>query len=203
VADIRAATPTAAAETVTPDQFSWRQSFDWYQQRLQQLMTDKTGRYSEKNQWLHRRLQQQHPEKQVQRCRQRSDELVKRLFRFSRTMLDNRQNKLAINNTKLSAQSPTLRLKQDQQTIQFLNTRLQQATASLLTGKKSRLSNIARTLNAISPLQTLERGYSITLDDKGKPIVSVQQVKANDTIETRLFNGSIISLVESCIENDD
>jgi len=203
VADIRAATPTAAAETVTPDQITWLQSFDWYQQRLQQLMTDKTGRYSEKIQWLHRRLQQQHPEKQVQRCRQRSDELVKRLFRFSQTILDNRQNKLAIYKTKLNAQSPTLRLKQDQQTIQFLNTRLQQATASLLTGKKSQLSNIARTLNAISPLQTLERGYSITLNNKGAPIVSVKQVKAHDTIETRLHNGSIISHVESCIENDD
>ncbi len=203
VADIRAATPTAAAETVTPDQSSWLQSFDWYQQRLQQLMSDKTGRYSEKNQWLHRRLQQQHPEKQIQRSRQRSDELVKRLFRFSQTILDNRQNKLALYNTKLNAQSPTLRLKQDQQTIQFLNSRLQQATASLLTIKKSQLSNIARTLNAISPLQTLERGYSITLNNKGAPIVSVKQVKANDTIETRLFSGSIISHVESCIENKE
>jgi len=203
VADIRAATPTAAAETVTPDQITWLQSFDWYQQRLQQLMTDKTGRYSEKIQWLHRRLQQQHPEKQIQQSRQRSNELVKRLFRFSQTILDNRQNKLAIYKTKLNAQSPTLRLKQEQQTIQFLNTRLQQATASLFTGKKSQLSNIARTLNAISPLQTLERGYSITLNNKGAPIVSVKQVKAHDTIETRLHNGSIISHVESCIENDD
>ncbi len=202
VADIRAATPTAAAETVTPDQSSWQQSFDWYQQRLQQLLVDKTGRYKEKIQWLRRRLQQQHPEKQVQRSRQRSDELVKRLFRFSQTILDNRSSKLATYNAKLNAQNPTMRLKQGQQSVLLIDARLQRATANLLTNKRAQLSNAARTLNAISPLQTLERGYSITLNSEGAPIVDIDQVKANDAIETRLHNGSIISHVESCIKND-
>ena len=66
VADIRAATPTAAAEAITPDQLSWSQSFDWYQQRLQQLVKNKIERQQEKIQWLHQRLQQQHPENQIQ-----------------------------------------------------------------------------------------------------------------------------------------
>ena len=150
---------------------------------------------------MYRRLQQQHPEKQVQRSQQRSNELVKRLFHFSQTILYNRQSRLATFKAKLNAHNPTVRLKQDQQTVQFLNRRLQQATASLLSNKKSLLSNTARTLNAISPLQTLERGYSITLNNKGEPIVSVEQVKADDKIKTRLQNGSIISHVESSTNN--
>ena len=201
VADVRAATPTAAAETVTPDQSTWLQSFDWYQQRLQQLVSAKIERYQEKAQWLHRRLQQQHPETQLSYSRQRSDELLKRLTRISQSMFDFRQSKLTTLNAKLGAQNPTLLLKQNRQTTSYLASRLQRATLNLFTQKKSSLSNAARTLNTISPLQTLERGYSITLNDKGTPIVSVEQVKANDKIETRLFNGSIISHVESCIEN--
>ena len=202
VADVRAATPTAAAETVTPDQSSWLQSFDWYQQRLQQLITIKIERHLEKMQWLHRRLQQQHPETQLIRSKQRSDELIKRLRRISQSMLDFRQSNLTALNAKLGAQNPTLLLKQNRQTTKYLTARLQRATLSLFTHKKSLLSNTARTLNTISPLQTLERGYSITLNKKGTPIVSIEQVKANDTIETRLHNGSIISHVESCIENE-
>jgi len=201
VADIRAATPTAAAETVTPDQSTWLQSFDWYQQRLQQLVTSKIERYQEKTQWLHRRLQQQHPETQLSYSRQRSDELIKRLTRISQSMLDFRQVELAAINAKLGAQNPGLLLKQNQQTTRYLTARLQRATLNLYTQKKSLLGNVARTLNTISPLQTLERGYSITMDEKGTPVTSTEQVKANDTIETRLFNGSIISHVESCIES--
>ncbi len=202
IADIRAATPTAAAETVTPDQTSWLQSFDWHQQRLQELTANKVERYQEKVIWLHRRLQQQHPQTQLSRSKQRSDELIKRLKRISQTMLDIRQSNLSTINAKLGAQNPTLLIKQNLQTTKYLTARLQRATLSLFTQKKSLLSNAARTLNTISPLQTLERGYSITLDKKGAPIVSIEQVKTNDTIETRLHNGSIISHVESCTKND-
>lgn len=202
VADIRAATPTAAAETVTPDQSSWLQSFDWYQQRLQQLVKDKMSRQQEKIQWLHRRLLQQHPENQLLRSSQRSNELIKRLFRYSQSMLLMRHGQLATQNAKLNTHNPMLLLKQKQQAVKFLSTRLQKTTSHLVSRKQSQLGNIARTLNAISPLQTLERGYSITLDQNHKPLLSVTQVKPGDSIETRLHQGRIISQVKSCIEAD-
>ena len=202
VADLRAATPTAAAETVTPDQSTWLQSFDWYQTRCQQLVKDKVARYQEKIQWLHRRLQQQHPEKQIQRARQQSIDLLKRLSRHSQSLLDFRRSKLATTNAKLNAQSPVQLLQQKKQSAFYLRTRLQQATANVLTQRQSQLSQAARTLNAISPLQTLERGYSITLNEKGKAVTSIAQLKPGDSIETRLHNGRIISLVESCAHSD-
>jgi len=200
VADVRAATPTAAAETVTPDQSSWLQSFDWYQQRLQQLASSKIERKQEKTQWLHRRLQQQHPETQLLRAQQRSDDLIKRLLRISRSMLDYRHNNLSALNAKLGAHNPALLLKQNRQTTEYLATRLQQSALNLLSQNKSRLSNVARTLNAISPLQTLERGYSITLNGNGEAVTSAEQVKVHDQIETRLHNGRIISRVESAVK---
>jgi exodeoxyribonuclease VII large subunit len=201
VADVRAATPTAAAETVTPDQSSWLQTFDWYQQRLQQLVSSKIERLQEKTHWLHRRLHQVHPEVQLTRAQQRSAELIKRLLRSSQSMLDFRHNELATLKAKLGAQNPALLLKQNRQTMIYLATRLQRAASNQLEQKKSQLSNVARTMNAISPLQTLERGYSITLNADGEAITSVEQVKVDDTIETRLHKGSIISKVSRCNEN--
>jgi exodeoxyribonuclease VII large subunit len=202
VADIRAATPTAAAETVTPDQSSWLQSFDWYQLRLQQLVKDKIERHQVKVQWLYRGLQQQHPENQIQRSKQRSNELIKRLFRYNQSMIDLRQSRLATNKAKLNTLNPLLLLKQKQQSTQFLRSRLQQASLNSFAHKKSQLSNVARTLNAMSPLHTLARGYSITLNSKGVALISVEQVKPKEIIETRLHNGRIISRVDSCLETD-
>jgi len=197
VADFRAATPTAAAETVTPDQDSWLQSFDWYQQRLLQLVKDKVERHQEKIQWLHRRLNQQHPDNQVQLSRERASELTRRLLRANRLSLESQQIRLKTNQVRLFAQNPTRQLKNKQQSVTYLATRLQQLTLNLFTQKQSQLSHTARTLNAISPLQTLERGYSITLNKKGKAITSIEQIKVKDTIKTRLHNGSFISHVES------
>lgn len=202
VADVRAATPTAAAETVTPDQTSWLQSFDYYQQRLQQLTSDKIGRQQEKIQWLNRRLQTQHPANKTQQSKLRIKELTARLMRHSQTILEIRQSKLAMCYAKFNAQSPDLLIKQNKQRTVFLSTRLQMAALNLLANKKSQLSNVARTLNVMSPLHTLERGYSITLDKKGAAILSIKQIKTDDTIETRLHNGRIISRVESCIETE-
>ncbi len=200
VADVRAATPTAAAETVTPDQSTWLQSFDWFQQQLQQLMNNKVKRQQEKVQWLQQRLQQQHPDNQLQRYQQRSHELTKRLMQQRQSMLASRYSQLATSHAKLYAQNPSLLLTQKKQAAQFLNSRLQQAALNLLSQKKLQLSNAARTLNIISPLQTLERGYSITLDEKDAPVLSIKQVKKNDTIKTRLHNGLIVSQVKSCVE---
>jgi exodeoxyribonuclease VII large subunit len=202
VADRRAATPTAAAEAVTPDQATWLQTFDWYQQRLQQLVTDKVVRQQEKTLWLNRRLQHQHPENQLQRLQQRADELGKRLLRHGQAMIATRQHRLAASNAKLYAQNPIRLLQQQRQSVAFLHSKLYQSTCNLLAHKKSLLGNLARTLNAISPLNTLERGYSITLNSKGSAILAASQVKPGETITTRLHRGEIISQVETCEDRE-
>jgi exodeoxyribonuclease VII large subunit len=202
VADFRAATPTAAAEKVTPDQTGWLQTFDWYQQRLQQLISNRIERQQERLQWLHRRLQQQHPENQLKLSAHNLSGLIRRLRHYSQSMLEYRSSRLDTCKAKLFAQSPSLRLKQNRESARYLQGRMQRAILNQLTQKKSQLSNVARTLNAISPLQTLERGYSITLDTEGVPVTSASQVKSGDKIETRLQHGKIISQVESCVDND-
>ena len=73
VADHRAATPTAAAESVTPDQQAWMQTLDWYHTRLEQLTHARLTQLTERLSWLRTRLSQQHPLSVLQRMRHRVD----------------------------------------------------------------------------------------------------------------------------------
>ena len=195
VADIRAATPTAAAETVTPDQSSWRQSMEYYQQRLQQLIEEKIQRRNETLGWLSKRLSQQHPVAVVQRLSQRLDDVEQRLNYSWRYNLQQQQNRFQQLRARLLAVSPELLLSNYQHRLQILGQNLHHQIQQMLEHQKARLQNNARTLNAISPLNTLERGYSITSNNQGKTITHSNQISIGDEIQTRLHKGQIISQI--------
>lgn len=195
VADYRAATPTAAAETVTPDQQSWLQSFDWYQQRLQQVLQDRLRRQGESVRWLQHRLQQQHPQRQLQLAHSHSQELQQRLNRQMLSQLDAGRHRLAALQLRLQAQNPASRLQRDRQALLLVKQRLRHSMTQQLEQRKSRLATAASTLNVVSPLQTLGRGYSITTAENGRTVQDSTQVKVNDVIDTRVHKGRIRSKV--------
>ena len=199
VADIRAATPTAAAETVTPDQSSWLQSLDWYQHRLQQLMTEKIQRQNETLVWLGKRLSQQHPVAVVQRLSQRLDDVEQRLHYAWRYRLQQQQNRHQQLHAQLLTASPAQLLSHYQHRLQILGQNLQHHIEQTLERQKARLQNNVRTLNAISPLQTLERGYSITSNSQGKTISHSSDISVGEEMQTRLHQGKIVSQVKKII----
>ena len=196
VADFRAATPTAAAETVTPDQQTWLQSFDWYQQRLQQLMQERVRSGNEKVQWLRQRLKQQHPASIIQRAKQQYQLVNHRLSRLWQYQASARQSRLQQLQTRLLSENPGILLRQKQQSLFFYRQQLQQHMQQILQQKTARLGSCARTLNAISPLQTLERGYAICLNTDNVAVTSSQQLKPGDIIFTRLHQGKVTSRIE-------
>ena len=200
VADLRAATPTAAAEAVTPDQQAWLQSLARYQQRLQQLMTEKIQRQSELLNWLGKRLAQRHPVAVVQRLSQKLDDLDQRLRYAWRFRLHQYRNTYQQLNSRLLASSPKLVVNRYQHSLQILSQRLSYRMTAYLEQQKARLSNCVRTLQAISPLQTLERGYSITTDNSGKTITDAKKQLVGDSIQTRLHKGRIISRIEEILK---
>ncbi|MCK5002067.1 MAG: exodeoxyribonuclease VII large subunit [Gammaproteobacteria bacterium] len=199
VADIRAATPTAAAETVTPDQTSWLQSMAWYQQRLQQLMAEKIQRRNETLGWQNKRLSQQHPVAVVQRLSQRLDDIEQRLSYAWRYSLQQQQNRYQQLRARLLAASPELLVSNYQHCLQILGQNLHHQIQQILERQTARLQNNARTLNAISPLNTLERGYSITSNNKGAAISHSDEVAVGDEIQTRLHKGQIISQIKKIL----
>lgn len=199
VADIRAATPTAAAETVTPDQASWLQSLDWYHLHLQQLISRKIQRHHETLDWLGKRLAQQHPVAVVQRLSQRLDDVEQRLNYAWRYSLQQQQNRYQQLRARLLTVSPARQVARYQHQVQILAQKLRHHIQHSLQRQRSRLQNNARTLNAISPLQTLERGYSITCNTSGKAITHSSEVSVGEELQTLLHQGKIISMVKKVL----
>lgn len=201
VADHRAATPTAAAESVTPDQQSWMQTLDWYNTRLQQLTADKITRLDERLHWLRTRLMQQHPLTILQRIRQRLIDMDSRM----KTNIDYRiraaGDRIKHDHTRLLSRSPAMTIHQYRNQLERLQQQAQYLISTALEQNRSRLRTLASTLNAISPLQTLGRGYSITTGPDGRAITDADTVSRNDMIETRLHRGQLLSRVEKIIKD--
>jgi len=200
VADYRAATPTAAAETVTPDQQSWLQTINRYQQRLQQLLVENLQYQNERLTWLRKRLSQQHPLAVYQRLSQNLDDLDQRMRYAWRFQIQQSRHSYQQLNARLLAASPALATSTCQHKLQMCRQRLQHKMLSILELQKSRLSSCVRTLQAISPLHTLERGYSITSDINGKAILDSGDLSVGDRVQTQLHRGKLISRLEKIIK---
>ena len=201
VADHRAATPTAAAETVTPDQQAWMQTLDWYQSRLQQLAGEKITRAGERLSWLRTRLTQQHPLSNLQRLGQRVNDIDKRMRMTMDYKIRAASDRMQHLHTRLLSCSPAINIRNYRNNIERLQQQAQFHIRSALEQRKSHLSTLASTLNAISPLQTLSRGYSITSNADGQAITNTDSVSQNELINTRLHSGQLVSRIEKIIRD--
>lgn len=201
VADHRAATPTAAAETVTPDQQAWMQTLDWYQSRLQQLANEKLSRIGERLSWLRTRLTQQHPLANLQRLGQRVNDIDKRMRMTMDYKIRAASDRMQHLHTRLLSCSPAISIRNYRNNIERLQQQAQFHIRSAVEQRKSHLSTLASTLNAISPLQTLSRGYSITSNADGQAITNTDSVSQNELINTRLHSGQLISRIEKIIRD--
>jgi len=200
VADHRAATPTAAAESVTPDQQAWMQTLDGYHLRLEQLASEKISRIGERLSWLGTRLTQQHPLSNLQRLGQRVAEIDKRMKITMDYKMRSANDRMQHVHTQLLSHSPAIAIRNYRNDIERLQQQAQFQIKSMVEQRYSHLRTLASTLNAISPLQTLSRGYSITSSADGQTITNTDSVSQNALINTRLHMGQLISRIEKIIK---
>jgi exodeoxyribonuclease VII large subunit len=193
-ADLRAATPTAAAEHATPDQQQWLNAFIQLEKRLEQFLQRKLIRTRQSLDWLDKRLQQQHPGQKLRRNAQRLDELALRLTQSMLRKQQHHRHQLAAANAKLSQFNPAARIKNQQQRQQYLAQRLQLSMQNKLKQNRIKLANASQTLHAVSPLATLNRGYALVTEAESGTIVrSVRQLAVRSRVQTRLADGQFIS----------
>lgn len=194
VADLRAATPSAAAEIVSPDQTQQLQLLQKNAQRLTNAIKVRLQTQAQQLRHLQNRLQQQHPARILEQQQQRLDELEMRLKRAALQQISRHQQRWHFWQKSLELCSPALKIRQQQQQQQQLQHRLQQAMQQRLRQLRQHWQQHSGMLQQVSPLATLERGYSITLIE-GRVLKDSHEVQVGDVLTTKLALGEIQSQV--------
>lgn len=191
VADVRAPTPSAAAELVTRDQQQQQQKAQALQQRLGLAQQRLLQRLQQRWQFLQTRLQQQHPQRQLQQQSQLADELQARANRALQNRLARQRQQVSYLHGRLQAMHPQKELQRLQQKLQTQQQRLPQVMQRVIKDKRTQQQQLMQAVNLVSPLNTLERGYAIVRTENGDVVRSEKQVAVGESIEVRLADGNI------------
>ena len=189
VADFRAATPSAAAELLSPDQREWLQRLQTAEADLLRLVRRKLADAS--LQLTHLRQRLKHPGAQLREQAQRLDDLEQRLLLAQKNLLLRQRSALALLDSQLMSHSPLPRLQQLQRDSAQWRQRLEAAMRQQLQAKAQRLGHLAQMLDSLSPLGTLQRGYAIVTDSEGKVLRDAREVEVGDEVEARLAAGKL------------
>ncbi len=197
VADQRAATPSAAAELISPDQYDIQQQINTQFSRLQKQTRSRIQQSQQGLDWLEKRLQQQHPGQLLKAKSQRLDELEHRLSRVVKNNIDARRHVLTLLNSRLQRHTPLQQLSQFKMRQQALQQRLHHTWERIIANKRQRLAISCRSLNNVSPLATLQRGYAIIQDVADKTVFTdASKLNTGDKISARLAKGSLICTID-------
>ncbi|MDV3439800.1 exodeoxyribonuclease VII large subunit [Pseudomonas otitidis] len=194
VADVRAPTPSAAAELLAPDSSGLRQRLEGLERRLLLRMRQLIAHQHLRLDGLTRRLR--HPGERLRQQAQRLDDLEMRLQRALDRQVSQRRERLARLETRLAAQHPGRALGLLRQRLDALAARLPRAMRETLGTRRLELQSQVQTLHAFSPLATLGRGYSILLDERGQAIRSASQTQPGQRLKARLGEGELEVRVE-------
>ena len=197
VADLRAPTPSAAAELLVPDAEDWLETFAGYEILLQEAIERKLQSFKQRLEWLRTRLR--HPGERLQQQAQRLDGLELRLVRAVDHQLlrcHTRLNTLVLRQKPLQ---PRLRINQLNQQVSQHHATLVKNMQRHLRAQQQRLTEAARLLQTVSPLNTLQRGYAIATDSHHKVITNRSQVAPGDSINARLAEGELQCRVEKIL----
>ncbi|NQZ11311.1 MAG: exodeoxyribonuclease VII large subunit [Algicola sp.] len=195
VADVRAATPSAAAELVSPDTGALVQHIEQYKAQLCRAMSRRLNDAKNHGLLVEQQLLHLHPQNVLNNHAQKIDELSLRLNTAIKLRIGNNNNGLNHMVSRFKLAQTALNIVHKQSQSKYLAEQLNQLMTVKLTDYKNRIETQAKQLDIVSPLKTLGRGYSITMDDNQQVIKSAAQLKADDLIETKLVDGSVKSRV--------
>lgn len=198
VADLRAPTPSAAAEVLSPDQDAWLHRLAQQERRLTQLVRQHMATAHAGLMHTARRLQ--HPGRRLQEHGQRLDELETRLRRGIRNCLSLEGRHLHNLRQRLNPRLPREQVRFLRQRLQQLGDHLPRQVRRRLEQLRSSLQAQAHTLETVSPLATLARGYAIVTNENGNVVTRYSEVATGATIRTRLAEGTLVSVVTAGLD---
>jgi exodeoxyribonuclease VII large subunit len=199
VADYRAATPSAAAELISPDQDNLKIYIDLLQKKLENTMSRVLDYKKNSHMNLASRLKS--PQQILQFQGFQLDTLKRRLLSPSRKLIGNYRLQLSLNQQKLHTQRPNYLIVKNHKKVQDLAQKMTLLFKQNQYNKRQSLASVCAVLSSLSPLSTLARGYSITQTADGKIISDSKNIVLGDTITTQLANGKLYSKVSKMPPN--
>ncbi len=198
VADLRAATPSAAAELITEGFFSSREfvrdTTAWLLRKTEQRLGDARDQLEQ----FTDRLARAHPRRQLDERLQRLDDLQAALLRNVLSQLRDRQSRWQLANQGLIRLRPTNQLTRRREQLAQLQRRLRDLARHRGDSARNRFAEAETRLRLLSPEHVLARGYSITMDaDSGEVLRDAKEVKRGQKLKTRLQRGEVRSVAEA------
>lgn len=190
-ADVRAATPSAAAELSCPDQRDWLRRIVELRRRLDAAGRTRLAAAERDLTQRQQRLRQLHPERQLQQRMQRTDELETRLQRSIHWILERHGARLRTAAAGLRGAEPRQRLTHESAAVRRLAARLRAAQEARRREFENRVRLLCRALDTVSPLQTLERGYAIAETADGRVLTDAAATARGDALHLRLHKGEV------------
>jgi exodeoxyribonuclease VII large subunit len=192
VADLRAPTPSAAAELVTPDRVALAASIRRLERQLHQRMSDRLQREGQRLDHALHRLQQRHP---VNRLAEQARQLQATRSSLKRSMgatLERCSLRLENLMRRLALRHPARDIAERSARVDAAAHSMRRALLRNLVERRMQLKDLARTLNAVSPLATLGRGYAVLLSGTGDSVISrAAAVAAGEEITAQLADGRL------------
>jgi len=195
VADLRAPTPSAAAELVVENTDNLLETLDSYQHRLNRAFNVKVESLKQKITGLEKRLID--PRRHLQDLTFRLDELITRLENATNNKIQ--QTKLKVQALEGSLKDPKSVIDQKRSQLEVLQSKLTQELKTKIDQLRLKLNTASVAMDSMSPLKVVDRGYSIATVNK-KVIKKSSQVKKGDTINVKLAKGEVLATVDSIIK---
>ena len=190
VADLRAPTPSAAAESVVPDASEWAARYRGFEARLAATMRRALAARHGAVRMLAKRLV--HPRRRLFDHSQRLDAVSMRLCRAANAAVRESRVRLSTLAARLANRAPDRAVQAHRSRCEALRRRLSRAARAALSGRRSRVSALERALGAFGPQATLERGYSILLRDDDRQVVrNASEVRSGERLHARLAHGAL------------
>jgi exodeoxyribonuclease VII large subunit len=202
VADIRAPTPSAAAELVSKDKSESINQLTILTQRMHYSVRQKIISHKQKTLSLQHRLTQVHPEQKLQAYQQKADELSIRLTQIITRELNRFGVLPEYLTTRLLKQSPLKKINQDKVKVIQFEEHIKRKMQSILQHKNESFINIIEQLHIVSPLATIARGYSVTRNTNGI-VHQTSQVNVGEQISVQVSDGVIESTINNIKLNND